>query len=51
LLALDPTPTDPTGSSQLHCGIGGSVAVDPRTGNIWGADYFGRRLNRLRPQH
>jgi len=51
LLALDPTPTDPTDSSQIHCGIGGSVAVDPRTGDIWGADYFGRRLNRLRPQY
>ena len=47
LLALDPTPSSP---GDLFHGIGGSVAVDLRTGDIWGADYDGRRLNRLRPQ-
>jgi streptogramin lyase len=51
LLAMDPTPTSPSAASQLFSGIGGSVAVDPRTGDIWGADYFGRRLNRLRLAH
>ena len=48
LLALEPTPTSAGDPSD---GIGGSVAVDPRTGDIWGADYFGRRLNRLHAQH
>src|SRR5262249_19244733 len=51
LLAMDPTPTSRNDPSQLLSGIGASVAVDPRTGDIWGADYFGRRLNRLRREY
>ena len=31
-------------------GIGGAVAVDPRSGDIWATDYIGRRLNRLHPE-
>ena len=31
-------------------GIGGVVAVDPRSGDIWATDYIGRRLNRLHPE-
>ena len=46
LLALYPTSFS---AGNLIAGIGGSVAVDPNNGDIWGTDYSGRRMNRLRP--
>src|SRR5262245_1365763 len=49
LLALYPTAFTAGMAPELYSGIGGSVAVDPRNGDIWGADYMGRRLNRLSP--
>jgi hypothetical protein len=48
LLALYPTTFSEGGTSALGSGIGGSVAVVRRNGEIWAADYEGRRLNRLR---
>ena len=50
LLAMTPTPYESGMASLAFDGIGGSVAVDPRSGDIWGADYSGRRLNRLHPE-
>jgi streptogramin lyase len=47
LLALYPDAFTAGQEPSLYSGIGGSVAVDPRNGDIWGADYMGRRLNRL----
>jgi streptogramin lyase len=50
LLAMTATPTESGLASTAFSGIGGGVAVDPRSGEIWGADYVGRRLNRLHPE-
>jgi len=45
------TPTSHESAASLPFdGIGGGVAVDPWSGDIWGADYLGRRLNRLHPE-
>jgi hypothetical protein len=50
VLAMTPTAYETGVASLAFDGIGGCVAVDPRNGDIWATDYFGRRLNRLRPQ-
>jgi hypothetical protein len=50
LLDMMPTPYESADASLPFSGIGGGVAVDPWSGDIWGADYFGRRLNRLHPE-
>ena len=49
VLAMTPTAYETGVASLAFDGIGGCVAVDPRNGDIWATDYFGRRLNRLRP--
>src|SRR5262249_34563898 len=49
LLDMTPTPYEANQVSLPFSGIGGGGAGDPRSGDIWGADYFGRRLNRLHP--
>jgi hypothetical protein len=48
LLALYPTRFTADREPDMHSGIGGGVAIDLATGDIWGADYVGRRLGRLR---
>jgi streptogramin lyase len=49
LLEMTPTRYESDDASLPFSGIGGGVAVDLSSGDIWGADYFGRRLNRLHP--
>ena len=49
LLALYPSAFTDQEEPDLYSGIGASIAVDPSSGNIWGADYMGRRLHRLSP--
>jgi len=49
LLAMTPTPFESGVAGLAFHGIG-ATAVDPGSGDIWGADYVGRRLNRLHPE-
>ncbi len=49
LLAMTPTPYESAGLAGVRRHRG-TVAVDPRSGDVWGADYLGRRLNRLHPE-